>query len=245
MATFSETGHAKNVDNFSSLIANATSMGEKYNPTNPSIALTALSLKEKAARAAVDAVNVAMPAYAKACEERDSSFSEMDGLVTRVYNGLCASSSSDATDATAASIVRKIRGTRSSSSKAASKAAAAASAPKTVSVSQRSFDSQVDNFDRLVEFLAATPEYAPNEPELKLTALRTVATNLRTKNNACNAAKISLDSARDARNAELYEPTTGLVDVALTVKAYVKSLYGTASPEYKRVGAIEFRKAKL
>ena len=239
MASTSETGHAKNVDNLGLLIANIASYGDRYKPTKPSILLEALKKMEADGRAAVLAVNDAMPIYSRATIERDNAFAPLGQLVTRSLNSLRASSSSEQTDEAASAIVRKIRGNRTTA-----KAAAATDVKvATVSTSQQSYDSVLDNYERYVQYIAATPEYAPNEDDIKLPALKALAVELRAKNTACNNAKVAIDNARMARNRVLYTPLTGLVDVALDAKTYIKSLFGATSPEYKQVAKIDFTKA--
>ena len=239
MASTSETGHAKNVDNLGLLISNIASYGDRYKPTNPSILLEALKKMEADGRAAVLAVNDAMPIYSRATIERDNAFAPLGQLVTRSLNSLRASSSSEQTDEAASAIVRKIRGNRTTAKTAAATDVKVA----TVSTSQQSYDSIIDNYERYIQYLAATPEYAPNEEDIKLPALKALAVDLRAKNTACNNAKVAIDNARMARNRALYEPLTGLVDVALDAKTYIKSLFGATSPEYKLIGKIEFTKA--
>ena len=239
MASTSETGHAKNVDNLGLLISNIASYGDRYKPTNHSILLEALKKMEADGRAAVLAVNDAMPIYSRATIERDNAFAPLGQLVTRSLNSLRASSSSEQTDEAASAIVRKIRGNRTTA-----KAAAATDVKvATVSTSQQSYDSVLDNYERYVQYIAATPEYAPNEDDIKLPALKALAVELRAKNTACNNAKVAIDNARMARNRVLYTPLTGLVDVALDAKTYIKSLFGATSPEYKQVAKIDFTKA--
>ena len=239
MASTSETGHAKNVDNLGLLIANIASYGDRYKPTNPSILLEALKKMEADGRAAVLAVNDAMPIYSRATIERDNAFAPLGQLVTRSLNSLRASSSSEQTDEAASAIVRKIRGNRTTA-----KAAAATDVKvATVSTSQQSYDSVIDNYERYIQYIAATPEYAPNEEDIKLPVLKALAVDLRAKNTACNNAKVAIDNARMARNRVLYTPLTGLVDVALDAKTYIKSLFGSTSPEYKQVAKIDFTKA--
>ena len=244
MSSISETGHAKNVDNLGNLIAGIATYGAKYNPANPLIVATALKAKEASARASIDTLNTAAIRYANASNKRESAFMPLNSLVTRALNVLRSSASAENTDATVASIARKITSTRSAAKKEAT-ATAADVKVATISTSQRSFDSLTDNFDRFVEALANIAEYKPNEEELKVEALKAFAAELRSCNNECNAASFALDSARDARNAELYTPNTGLVDVALSAKTYVKALFGVNSTEYKRIASIEFRNKKL
>ena len=238
MASTSETGHAKNVDNLGLLISNIASYGDRYKPTNPSILLEALKKMEADGRAAVLAVNDAMPIYSRATIERDNAFAPLGQLVTRSLNSLRASSSSEQTDEAASAIVRKIRGNRTTA-----KAAATDVKVATVSTSQQSYDSVIDNYERYIQYIAATPEYAPNEEDIKLPVLKALAVDLRAKNTACNNAKVAIDNARMARNRVLYTPLTGLVDVALDAKTYIKSLFGSTSPEYKQVAKIDFTKA--
>lgn len=56
MASTSETGNAKNVDNLDVLITDIISFGAKYNPSNPFLLVTALKAKETSARASINAV---------------------------------------------------------------------------------------------------------------------------------------------------------------------------------------------
>mgnify|MGYP003600237162 CR=1 FL=1 len=226
------------MDNLGLLISNIASYGDRYKPTNPSILLEALKKMEADGRAAVLAVNDAMPIYSRATIERDNAFAPLGQLVTRSLNSLRASSSSEQTDEAASAIVRKIRGNRTTA-----KAAATDVKVATVSTSQQSYDSVIDNYERYIQYIAATPEYAPNEEDIKLPVLKALAVDLRAKNTACNNAKVAIDNARMARNRVLYTPLTGLVDVALDAKTYIKSLFGSTSPEYKQVAKIDFTKA--
>ena len=239
MASTSETGHAKNVDNLGLLISNIASYGDRYKPTKPSILLEALKKMEADGRAAVLAVNDAMPIYSRATIERDNAFDPLGQLVTRSLNSLRASSSSEETDEAASAIVRKMRGNRTTAKTAAATDVKVA----TVSTSQQSYDSVIDNYERYIQYIAATPEYAPNEDDIKFPVLKALAVELRAKNTACNNAKVAIDNARMARNRVLYTPLTGLVDVALDAKTYIKSLFGATSPEYKQVAKIDFRNA--
>ena len=239
MASTSETGHAKNVDNLGLLISNIASYGDRYKPTKSSILLEALKKMEADGRAAVLAVNDATPIYSRATIERDNAFDPLGQLVTRSLNSLRASSSSEQTDEAASAIVRKIRGNRTTAKTAAATDVKVA----TVSTSQQSYDSVIDNYERYIQYIAATPEYAPNEDDIKFPVLKALAVELRAKNTACNNAKVAIDNARMARNRVLYTPLTGLVDVALDAKTYIKSLFGATSPEYKQVAKIDFTKA--
>lgn len=245
MASTSETGHAKNVDNAEFFLSIIATFGTKYNPGNPGIAAVALQTKITAARKEVNSVSLAQANFFQAAAAREEAFKGLAPMATRIVNTLRASTTSEKIDANATTIVRKLRGTRAKAVPEAKPAAAGEVAVKTetVSVSHKSYDSLVDSFDELGNLLSTTPEYTPNEPDLKLDAVKAYAADLRAKNNAVNSAIAALDAARIARNNELYQPDKGLVDLCFTAKAYVKALFGQASPEYKQIAKVDFRKA--
>ena len=98
-----------------------------------------------------------------------------------------------------------------------------------------SYDSRLDNFDKLIKLLASVTLYVPNEADLKVTALTTQYNDLKAKNTAVVTATTPLSNARISRNDILYKPNTGLVIIALDTKTYIKSLYGATSQQYKQV----------
>jgi len=106
-----------------------------------------------------------------------------------------------------------------------------------------SFDKRLDNFDKLIRFLTSVPQYLPNEADLKLATLTTHYNLLKTKNSAVLALEPALTNARVLRNKLLYNEITGLVDVAMNVKTYIKSVYGASSPQFKKISAIKFTKS--
>lgn len=244
MASTTETGHAKNIDNAELLNTTIATFGTKYNPSNPAIVPTAMQAKTTAARKTVNDVSQAQASFFQAAAAREEAFEQLLPTATRIGNTLKASTTSEKIDANATTIIRKLRGTRAKPLPKPKPAAEGETAVKvkTASVSHKSYDSLVDSLDELLSLLAATPEYTPNEPELKLDAVKAYATELRAKNNAVNAALAALDAARNTRNRELYEPDKGLVDLCLDAKLYVKALFGQSSPEYKSVGKIDFQK---
>ena len=108
-----------------------------------------------------------------------------------------------------------------------------------------SFDNRLDNFDKLIKLVAGIPLYAPNENDLKVVTLTATLNDLKAKNAAVIAALVPLSNARIARNEALYNPKTGLVATAIEVKAYVKSLFGATSPQYKQISSLEFKTQKF
>ena len=108
-----------------------------------------------------------------------------------------------------------------------------------------SYDSRIENFNKLIILLASVPMYMPNEEELKITALTDTYNDLKSKNMAVVSAEITLNNARIARNTVMYQDNIGLVDIATDIKTYIKSLFGTQSPQYKLVSGIRFTKYNI
>ena len=248
MATTSETGHAKNVANFDELISFITGYGATYNPSKAGIKLTALQTIATNAKNAIGAVNSALPAYSNAVSAREAAFEPLSKLITRVSNAIKATDTTEQVDESAKTLVRKLQGTRATPKKTEEEKAAAKTEGKEIkeiSSSQMSYDNRLDNFDKLIKLLASVTLYAPNEAELKVTALTTFYNDLKAKNAAVVAAITPLSNARISRNDILYKPNIGLVDLALDTKTYIKSLFGATSPQYKQVSKLEFKVRKV
>lgn len=247
MSSTSETGHAKNVANFEKLITNITAFGATYNPSKASLKLPALNTQLTAAKTAIGAVNSAEPAYKNAVSARDVVFAPLSKLITRVSNALKASDTTTQVDESAMTLVRKLQGRRTSPKMTEEEKKAAAETGNEVteiSSSQMGFDSRLDNFDKLIKLLTSVTAYAPNEADLKVTALTALYTDLKAKNTAVITAEAPLVTARIARNDVLYKAGTGLVDTSADVKMYVKSVFGATSPQYKTISGLKFTSHK-
>lgn len=248
MASTTETGHAKNVANFEELISVAVTLGTAFNPSKASLKLTALQAQAAAARNAMTAVNTALSVQKNATAARKMAFSTLNKYVTRIMNALRASDSSTALDKSAMSIVKKIHGVRASAKLSDDEKKILAEAGKDVteiSASQLSFDNRLDNFDKLIQLISGVPQYAPNEADLKLTAIIAFYNDLKAKNSAVVNADSKLASARQTRNDILYKPLTGVIDIALDAKNYIKSVFGATSQQYRQISKLEFVPKKV
>ena len=244
MASTSETGHAKNVANLDELISFVGGYGAVYNPSKSAIKLLALQALSTAAKTAIGAVNSANPAYSNAVAAREVAFAPLGKLTTRILNALKATDTTTQVDESAQTIVRKLQGRRATPKKSEDEVKALTAEGKEVneiSTSQMSYDSRLDNFDKLIKLLTSVTLYAPNEAELKVAALTTLYNDLKAKNAAVIAATTPLSNARITRNDVMYKPNTGLVDVALDSKSYIKSAFGPTSPQYKQISKLEFK----
>jgi hypothetical protein len=247
MASTSETGHAKNVANFDEFISYVASFGQIYNPTKPALRLEALQTKLVSAKSALSSVNAALPAYSNAVAAREVAFAPLSRMVTRVINALKATDTSDQVDQNAKTYARKIQGTRAIQKKSEEEKNILASEGKEtveISSSQMSYNSRLDNFDKLIKLLSSVSLYSPNETDLKVESLTALYNDLLSKNSAVVAATAPLSNARILRNEVLYKPITGLVDISIDGKNYIKSVFGATSPQYRQVSKLEFKSVK-
>ena len=244
----SETGHAKNLANFDSMVSYVSAYGTDYNPSKSSLCLEALQNLLTECRNAIAAVYLAFSVYSNAVASRDVAFKPLNKLVTRVINALKAVDTSQQVDDNARTISRKIQGVRAKAKLTAEEKNALEAEGKTVieiSASQTSFDLRLENFDRLIKLLSTIPLYDPNENDLKVSSLIALHRDLAGKNAAVIAAAVTLSNARITRNKFFYEPDAGLVDIALAVKAYVKSLFGSDSPKFRQVSGLAIKTIRI
>ena len=245
MASTSEQGHNRNAVNFDNLIIICTSYGATYNPNKAAIKIPAMQAQAITVKNSVAGMNNLVPAYKIAVDARIAAFKPLDKIITRANNALKASDTTKEIINTAQTIVRKLQGRRATPKKTEEQKKAAADAGKEIveiSTSQMSYDSRIDNLDKLIKLLLSVAAYAPNETELKVAALTALYTDLKAKNLAVVNADTLLSNARVARNITMYKDNIGLVDVANDVKTYVKSVFGATSPQYKQVCALKFVK---
>jgi hypothetical protein len=243
MASTTETGHANNVANFESLIISATAFGTSYNPSKESIKLSALQILLTNSKETLNSLNISQSAYSNAVAARESAFEPFSKLITRVNNALKASDTTVQVDDSAQTIVRKLQGRRASAKITDEEKKALEAEGKEVnqiSATQLSYDSRLENLDKLIMLLESVPYYKPNEEDLKVESLKSLQTDFRAKNNDVVVASIQLSNARIARNELLYKPLTGLVDTAFDFKVYIKSVFGATSPQYKQISKLKF-----
>jgi len=254
MATY-ETGNITNVGNLELLISTCTGYGATYNPSKVSIKLPALNTLLTNSQAANALVLDKLNLYSIAVDGMEILFDPFNPLTTRILAALKGSEVTKEFVTDAKSIIRKLTGKRASpKTQAASTTPTEITVensdsvpsvdPKEISSSQLSVNNRIANFSRLINLLTSEPGYNPNETELKLTTLNAMLASMKTKNTALINTTTTLKNARINRDKVLYKDGTGLYDITVAVKAYVKSVFGATSPEYKFIVKIVFTKPR-
>jgi hypothetical protein len=247
MPSTSETGHAKNVAKFETLISFCVGYGATYNPSRDALKVANLQTLLTDAKAVIVDCKAKETAFDNATDARKESFSTLKALGTRIVNALSVSGVADSVVEGARTINRKLQGQRANGSVTSEPVSteSATPAPSTTSSSQQSYDNLVEHFNGLIELVSSHTEYNPNETELKVATLQTYSTELRTANTNVQNANTEWSNSRISRDKTLYANNTGLVDIALDVKAYVKSVFNSTSPQYGQISGIEFKRAKV
>jgi len=231
-----------NVANLFKLVTYCEAYGSRYNPSNPNLKIPYLRELGANSKSLSGIVNELLAPYNAAHNERALAFKPLSPLATRLLNAIKASTTNRKVDDNIKTYVRKIKGERASAKTVVVKVEGVVptDAPNEQSSSQLDFNNRLNNLDILIKQLAFIPQYAPNEQELQVGSLQNMYNDLSAKNNAAVDVQVKIDNARLNRNKVMYAPLTGLVDVALDVKTYVKSVFGPTSAEYKQISKLKF-----
>ena len=241
MAKASETGHAKNISNFDVLITTCEGYGVAYNPTKAAIKVVNLKVQYTAALASNTLYATKSRTNNDDKNDRKAGFQPVKKLATRLLNALKATDASDDTVADAEGFQRKIQGERAESKP---KPTIPPSPDNSHSVAQQSYTNMVEHLKGLNLVLSTESTYAPNENELTTATIAILVTNLTTLNKNESVSFIAMDNSKIDRNAKLYGVKTGILDTEQEVKDYVKSVYGSTSPQYKQLTKLKFKDSR-
>lgn len=242
MASTSETGHSKNVSNFETMITYCTGYGVTYNPSNPEILLSELTTLHNQSKITIKDVKTTKAPFDDVDGQRKTMFKPLKPLSTKVLGALRGVNAPKTVIADAETINRKIQGKRADNSIVETPVG---ETPKDkISVSQQSYDMQIDHFDKLIQLVTIEPKYIPNETPVQVVSLNDYKTQLETINTAVKTNYVPYSNAMIARDKKLYDPVTGLVERAQIVKNYVKSVFGASSQEYKLINKLRFKVIK-
>ncbi len=242
MASKSESGHEKNIAAFKTILNTCQGYGADYNPVADNLKITNLQTQLTQTQSAQTELLKKRAKLGTTIDERIKAFAQLKPITTRVLNALIVSGVDKLNINTAKTITRKISGKRAA--KITEPQNPGEEQPNNSSVSQLSFVNQVAHLSALLELLVELPLYNPNEAPIQVAQLQTYRDQLQTLNDAAMQAYNDFDNAKILRDNKLYAPNTGIFDTAYAIKAYVKSLYGPRSPQYKLISGIELTRKK-
>ncbi len=242
MASTSETGHNKNVANLETLIIRCEGLGGAYIPSNSQITIPSLTAFYQESKQLVREVKTTEAPFNEVEGRRKLVFKPLKPTGTKFLNALKGANAPSSVVADAETINRKLQGKRADNSPIETPVG---ETPKDkVSVSQQSYEMQVDHFEKLIEVGTIEPSYKPNEVPLKITTLNAYKDELFAINTEVKTKYVPYSNALKNRNAKLYNPETGIVSLTQQVKNYVKSAFGATSAEYKLISKLVFKDIK-
>jgi hypothetical protein len=242
MSSVSETGHNKNVTNLETLIIRCEGFGTSYNPSSSIISIPNLTTYYQESKQLVKDVKITEAPFNEVEGRRKLVFKPLKPTGTKFMNALKGANAPSTVIADAETVNRKLQGKRADNSTIETPIG---ETPKDkVSVSQQSYEMQVDHFEKLIEIGSIEPSYNPNEIPLKVATLSAYKDELLAVNTEVKTKYVPYINALKSRNAKLYNPETGIVNLTQMVKNYVKSVFGASSAEYKSISKLTFKDIK-
>lgn len=234
------------------MIANSQ-IGATYNPVNVQLKLPAITTTIANCQLGYDNWIAKLTTYKTETDKREIAFLPVDKLVTAINQSVQQLNEPQQTFNDIQAIVSKIHGStkkiKSSNANKLIDPTIPAPIPDPtdpivdpISTSQQSYDSIITNLDKLIKRLQTIPTYAPNENELKLTSLQTLYTSLNTVNSAAGNVDFALSLARNQRNLTFYAPQTGMYDITIKIKKYIRSNSAISPAIYGEVTKLKFVK---
>ncbi len=244
MASTSEKTIGNNVDSLGKLITKFTEMGPRYNPGRDALKLTSLNTLKIAAAAAHKAVGDSKLAYGRIVAERAAAYKPLDRLVTRCLNIFLTSDALDQVKNGAKTLADKIRGVDNNTAPPPPADPNQTPEEKKHSTMQLSFTMKLENFSLFIEMLMNEPTYLPGSDDIKVDTLQALSDSFTAKNGEVDTAFVLWKTKLGERDHLFFDDKTGLVDVALDTKKYIKGDFGTDSDEYKAISGITFTRKK-
>lgn len=236
----SEVGHARNLQNFQSLISFVTGYGGAYKPSNPAIELPQLNAAYALADAAMDDVTAKLGTSKTAINSRQNVFDPLRTTVTRSVNYYESTGAAENSIADVKSLKRKIDGKRASAAVVDDPNTPEDESAVSHSAAQTSYTQRVEHLDNMIAIYQGDPLYNPNEADLTIAALQTLSTNMKAATQSVIDAYTDVSNARLERTDTMYDGPTCLFNLQKMVKAYVKGLFGPSSAEYKQLSGLKF-----
>ena len=245
MASKSETGYAVSITNIEKLWQSVLGFGIRYQPGNTDILPAALKVELDAERALLKKLNQKAAPWVIAVNARQDAIEDLSTLCRRIFESVGGSKASAKFAADVQSLVKKITGVRATPKIVMTKDATPLPTDESItqiSASQMGIDNRLNHFDALIQLLKIEPLYAPNETDLKTTALDTKYTTISDANSAVIAAYPELDNARIALKDKMYYAEGNGAELSGKVKKYVRSAFGPSSSQYKQISGLKFTK---
>lgn len=259
MTSQSEVGHAKNLANLKLLKDFLVQLGPTYTPINAQLSLTSVTTLVTNCQTAYNNWVSKLTTYKDESNKREIAFEPLKKIATAVNQSVQQLNEPQQTFDDIQAIVKKIHGSVSkikvnttsridpntppaNTGTGITQNEIEDAAGDPISTSQQSYDNLITNFDKLIKRLQTIPTYTPNETELKIATLQTLYNNLSTLNSSAGSADFALSLARNQRNLLFYAPQTGMYDITIKIKKYLRSNKAISPAIYSQITKLKFVK---
>lgn len=240
MTSQSETGHAKNVANFRELITIVNSFGAQYQPMAEALKVDALEEQAKRVEDTLNKLKEAETLAKQATASLQAEFKTLNTLTSQLMGLLISSGAKASSIDEAKAIQKRITGSNNKKKKADLPTDGTTEKKASRSTSRQSYDSRLDDFEKLITVLQNVPEYKPNEEVFQPETLKKKVLAMKNAIQENDVRENTRAQMMNDRNALLYEEDNGVVAIALKVKGYIKAVFGgVKSVQYKAVGKIK------
>lgn len=238
MASTSETGHIVNLANFKKIIERCEEFGTVYDPPNTDITLANMTSKWTEADGLHSECLVALEATKIPINDRELLFQEILRLAVRSVNLYACTKATKLAVRDARGYLNRLTGHRVKIARLED----GTPDPNYVSNSQRSYVKKTEHLERLIELYKTDSNYAPNEAVLQISNLEQKLEEAKAINDDVHGLIARAIKKRTDRDHALYDVGTGIVDLSLACKKYVRSLFGANSPEAASVTSLSLRR---
>lgn len=235
MGSKSESSHVENIASFKTLIGYCEGFGSDYNPCNDDLSVASMTARCAAVETMHHDYIVGKMATKLPINEKIELIIKLKKTAIRTKDFFEGTKASNSTKDDVKGFVRKITGSnvRRKRNKDGEPIG------EWVSNSHLGTPDILNNFHGLLELVKAEPSYDPNIPELTVASLYALYDEVVAANTLVYSVRKVETLLRIARNEGLYMEDTGLVDVSLKCKKYIRALYGARSELAKLVSSFK------
>jgi hypothetical protein len=244
MTATNQNNHDRNLAEFERLMAFYRCNGLHYRPARTTMALPVLQDQYTSARTSLQLAQKAKAIFEQAALQRANAFAPLNKLVSQVVATLAACRGNADILNDARLIYRKLRMERILFFLRRRPGPLPGGQGRHISRTQHLYDTQLAYFNLLISLLEKEDAYMPYDPEQSLAGLRSLACLLQRANNNVIDRYSAWNNARVSCDQQLYDPMIGLVQIALDLKQYFKTIYSPASPQYKQLRGMNFKQLR-
>jgi len=239
MSSTSERGIKTNLANYGVLISRISEF-TTYNPSNSLLVISNMTLQKTNANTLHEDYLTALEAASVPMKNRETKYDLVRKIIVKSVNYYESTTASKLAKEKARGILKIMLGYNVKVFRLDD----GSPDPKHISNSHQSYNEIINRFFELLQLYISNTEYAPNENAIKITELQTLYTDTETLNTSVNGVVAHAINLRHKRDHALYDIDTGIIDVALACKKYVRSLFGSRSDEARSVTEIVFTRFK-